>query len=100
MPEPALVMAEGGDDANQALVKPRIPLFRGSTKDTISTMSWCESVDRQKAQLAWSESKTALAAIDAFREQAADWFRVVREEQPETLRSGRRSSRSWCNVSG
>ena len=77
----------GDDDpaGDQATVRAKVPLFRGTTKDTLTTMAWCEAVDRQMKQLGWSEAKTCVCAVDSFREEAAEWYRVVQEEQPEAI---------------
>ena len=79
---------EGQDDqeAEAGKVVNKLPLFRGSAKDTMSTLAWCAAVDRQKAQLGWSEERTALAAVDCFREGASDWFRVMEEERPNDVK--------------
>ena len=81
----------GDDDAEREAVevipRSRLPLFRGTTNDTLSTLSWCESVDRQKSQHGWSEERTATAAIDSFRDRAAEWFRVILEEQPDATKT-------------
>ena len=67
----------------------KVPLFRGgqAKTDTLTTLAWCESVDRQKVQQDWNNARTAVAAIDSFREHAAEWFRVVREEKPDSVDS-------------
>ena len=35
----------------------------------------------------WNNARTAVAAIDSFREHAAEWFRVVREKKPDAMDS-------------
>ena len=75
-------MANQGNQANQAnaqagedrdredreiLARSKVPLFRGSGKDTLTTISWCEAVDRQQEQTGWSDARTASAAIDGLR---------------------------------
>ena len=73
------VMAE--QNKEEIVVRSKVPLFRGGSQrtDSLSTLAWCESVDRQQAQQEWSEGKTAVAAIDSFREEAAEWIRVIQE---------------------
>ena len=63
-----------------------LPLFRGSSKDTISTSAWCATVDRQMDQLKWTEERTASAAVDCFREVAAEWFEVMTIEEPQAIK--------------
>ena len=71
----------------EIIVKAKVPLFRGglACKDTLSTLAWCEAVDRQRTQQEWSDEKAALAAVDAFREGVAEWYRVVKEEKPDEV---------------
>ena len=73
-----------GDEADQAAIVTKLqklPLFRGTKVDTLSTLSWVESVDRQKAANDWSEENTARYAVEALREKAAEWYRAAREEE-------------------
>ena len=79
-------MAE--QNKEEIVVRSKVPLFRGGSQrtDSLSTLAWCESVDRQQAQQEWSEGKTAVAAIDSFREEAAEWIRVIQEEKPAALK--------------
>ena len=45
-----------GDEADQAAIVTKLqklPLFRGTKVDKLSTLSWVESVDRQKAANDW-----------------------------------------------
>ena len=73
-----------GEEADQAQLVTKIqqlPLFRGTKVDTLSTLSWVESVDRQKAANDWSEQNTARFAAAALREKAAGWYRAAREEE-------------------
>ena len=80
---------EERETREEIIVKAKIPLFRGGTahKDTLSTLAWCEAVDRQKTQQDWPEERAALAAIDAFREGVAEWYRVIQEEKPQGVKT-------------
>ena len=79
-------MAAQEDPAVDAAVRAKLPLFRGTLKDTLTTVSWCEAVDRQMSQFSWTEAKTCVCAVDSFREEAAEWYRVVQEEKPEEIK--------------
>ena len=83
------IREEERDNREETIVKAKIPLFRGGTayKDTLSTLAWCEAVDRQRSQQSWTEERAALAAIDAFREGVAEWYRVIQEEKPEEVKT-------------
>ena len=56
---------------NSEVVAMKLPLFRGTTIDTLSTLGWVESVDRQKEASNWSEVNTARWAVEAKWEKAA-----------------------------
>ena len=79
--------AGGGADQVEALTRTKLPIFRGNAGDTLETVAWCETVDRQKAAQAWVDDKTATCAIDSFREEAAVWFKVVRKEEPAAVKN-------------
>ena len=80
--------AAGGAEvaADELKATKSLPLFRGSTKDTMSTTAWCASVDRQKEQLRWNEERTASSAVDCFREVAAEWYAVMEVEEPTAIK--------------
>ena len=74
------------EEANAVVQKlQRLPLFRGSKADTLSTLNWCETVDRQSVVNAWTDANAARWAVEAFREKAAEWYRAARVEEAEAV---------------
>ena len=74
-------MAAANED--DVVVRPKLPMFRGNSKDALDIKAWCEGVERAKEQHTWSEEKTASYAIDALREQASAWQQVAKVENPD-----------------
>lgn len=52
----------------------RLPLFFGSDKDTLTPDLWIERVERTATLHVWSERLTLDTAVNALRDQAAEWY--------------------------
>ena len=56
-----------------------IPIFNGTSKDSMSTRAWIHYVERCKRIANWTDDKTAEYAQLALREIAADWIENLTE---------------------